>query len=329
MGEPCCLDSAKSAPSQVDSLAAEDHPTQRDEGHERRIGVAYGLAAYLWWGFVAVYFKAVAHVPAMEVLAHRVVWSVVLLIVLLRWRGRLREATRVVRDRVVVATLFGTTALIGVNWFTFIWAVSNNRLLEAGLGYFTNPLVNVLLGFVFLRERLRPWQAVSVLLAAIGVGFRTYYIGSLPVVALVLAFSFGFYGLLRKTARVEAMIGLTVETTLLLPLAIVYLVYLAGTDTIFFGVDSWSTTVLLALGGVVTSVPLLWFTNAARRLRLATIGFMQYLAPTFQCLLAVVAFGEPFQQSQWITFGFIWTALAIYSVDAVRATRQLAVKPQA
>lgn len=303
---------------EVESLAR----PRSDQDRSARVGVVYGLAAYGAWGFVAIYFKAIAHVPAMEVLAHRVIWSVVLLLAMLRWRGRLRPAWSVIRDRTVLWTLLGTTILIAINWFTFIWAVANHRLLEAGLGYFTNPLVNVMLGFVFLRERLRPWQAVSVLLAAIGVGVRTHELGSLPVVAMVLAFSFGFYGLLRKTARVEALIGLTVETTLLAPFALAYLLYLAANDDILFGVHSWSTTILLALGGVVTSVPLLWFTNAARRLRLATLGFMQYLAPTFQCLLAVVAFGEPFERTQWITFGFIWTALAIYTADALRAVRR-------
>jgi len=296
--------------------------TGADAAREARIGVAYGLGAYLSWGFVPIYFKAVSGVPALEVLAHRVVWSVLLLVCILRWRKRLRSAWSVMRDRTVLLTLIGTTILIAVNWFTFIWAVANDRLLEAGLGYFTNPLVNVLLGFVFLRERVRPWQAVSVLLAAIGVGVRTYYLGSLPAVALILAFSFGFYGLLRKTARVEALIGLTVETTILLPFALAYLGYLTATHHIVFGAQSWSTTLLLAMCGAITSIPLLWFTNAARRLRLATIGFMQYLAPTFQCLLAVVVYGEPFARTQWITFGFIWTALAIYSVDALRGIKQ-------
>ncbi len=322
MVEPRCLDPAGTPTVTRASHGGNRSSVHRDAGHEGRVGVAYGLGAYLAWGFVAIYFKAVAQVPSLEVLAHRIVWSVVLLLFLLRLRGHLRQTLSVFRDRRIMIPLIGTTLLIAVNWFTFIWAVANDRVLEAGLGYFTNPLVNVLLGFVFLRERLRPWQAVSVGLAVIGVGLRTYYLGSLPAIALILAFSFGFYGLMRKTARVEAIVGLTVETLLLLPFALGYLVYLFVTDHIFFGTHSWSTTVLLMMSGVITSVPLLWFTNAARRVRLATLGFMQYLAPSLQCLLAVLAFGEVFARTQWITFGFIWTALAIYSIDAYRAMRR-------
>lgn len=317
MSETPCVDRADA--TQLRATQPATASPDATAASAQRVGVAYGLAAYVAWGLVAVYFKAIAHVPPLEVLAHRVVWSVLLLTGILYTRRRLGLIRDALRDRTAMLTLLGTTILIAVNWFTFIWAVANNRLLEAGLGYFTNPLVNVLLGFIFLRERLRPWQAVSVVLAAIGVAVRTYAIGSLPAVALILAFSFGFYGLLRKVVRVESLVGLTIETTLLLPVAVVYLTYLTATGHIYFGTVSWSTTLLLAMAGAVTSIPLLWFTNAARRLRLATIGFMQYLAPTGQCLLAVIAFGEPFERTQWITFGFIWTALAIYSVDALRA----------
>jgi chloramphenicol-sensitive protein RarD len=308
-------DSSAPAPRVDPALAREAEAARQNT----RIGVGYGLGAYLWWGLVPLYFKAVAHVPALEVLAHRVVWSVLLLVFLMQRRGKLSTAWALRRDHRVLLTLFGTTALIAVNWFTFIWAIANQRTLEAGLGYFINPLVNVMLGFVFLGERLRPWQAVSVALAAIGVGYRTYEIGTLPGVALILAFSFGLYGLFRKTARVEALVGLTVETTLLLPLALVYLVFLGAAERMYFVAYSWPTTILLAMGGVITSVPLLWFTNAARRLRLATLGFLQYIAPSMQCLIAVVVFGEPFARTQWVTFGLIWTALAIYSIDAYRA----------
>jgi len=279
------------------------------------VGVAYGLAAYLFWGFVPVYFKAVAHVAALEVLAHRVVWSVVLLAILLRISGSWRSLAGAMGSRRTVLTLLGTTTLIATNWFVFIWTVAHNQVLQASLGYFINPLVNVLLGMVFLRERLRPWQTFSVLLATAGVGYQTWQLGTLPAVALLLAFTFGFYGLLRKTAPVEAVVGLTVETFLLVPLALVYLGYLWRDGALCFGHASWQTNVLLPLGGVVTAVPLLWFTHAARRLRMATLGFLQYLAPSLQFLLAVAAYDEPFTRTHMVSFACIWTALAIYSTS--------------
>jgi len=292
-------------------------------------GVLFGLAAFLWWGLVPIYFKAVAHVSPWEVLAHRIVWSVVLLAVLMRVYRRWPAAVEAVRCRQTVVTLLGTTVLIALNWFVFIWAVGNDRLLEASLGYFINPLVNVLLGFVFLRERLRRWQWISVALAAAGVIYLTWRLGTLPTVGLLLAGSFGFYGLLRKTARVDALVGLTLETTLLAPLALAYLLYLASQEACAFGFQSRQTDVLLALAGVITAVPLLWFANAARRLRLATIGFLQYLAPSLQFMLAVLVYGEPFSTSHLTAFACIWTALAIYSVDTARSRRRVAPAEQA
>lgn len=311
----------------IATLQSSDASDQR----QARVGVAYGLAAYLWWGFVVVYFKAVAHVPATEILAHRIVWSVVLLSILMRAYGRWGVALEAVRDRRTMITLLGTTVLIATNWLTFIYAIASDQVLQASLGYYINPLVNVLLGFAFLRERLRPWQIVSVLLATGGVGYMTINYGRVPYLSLTLAGSFGLYGLLRKTARVDAMVGLTIETGVLLIPAVAYLAYLASQFAapndagelvgLRFGHVSWQTDVLLALGGVITAVPLLWFTNAARRIRLATLGFLQYIAPSLQFLLAVVVYGETFTRVHAWTFGCIWTALAIYSVDTVRAGR--------
>lgn len=292
-----------------------------DARQNARTGVAFGVAAYLWWGLVPIYFKAVAHVPETEVLAHRIIWSTVLLAALMCWFGRWPVALASLKSRKTMVTLGATTVLIAVNWFMFIWAVANDHLLEASLGYFINPLLNVLLGVVFLRERLRPWQIVSVIIAAIGVSYRTFELGELPVVSLVLAGTFGMYGLLRKTAPVDALTGLTVETALLLPLAVGYAVFITIDDRASFCTVSVGTSVLLAMGGVVTAVPLLWFTNAARRLRLSTLGFLQYIAPTLQFLLAVIVFGEPFHRAQLVSFGCIWIALAIYSADAVLSSR--------
>ncbi|MHC4695548.1 MAG: EamA family transporter RarD [Planctomycetota bacterium] len=295
--------------------------TQVDVRRETRIGVAYGLAAYLWWGMVPIYFKQVAHVLPTEVLAHRVIWSVVLLSVLMRIYDRWHVAYDLLRNKLTIITLCGTMILIAGNWLVFIWAVANDRVLQASLGYFINPLFSVLLGFVFLRERLRRWQIVSVALAGIGVAYLTLGYGQVPWVALFLAVSFGFYGLLRKTAKVDALVGLTAETTLLAPLALGYLIYLAIRGDCVFGTQSRWMDLLLALGGVITAVPLLWFTNAARRLRLATMGFLQYIAPSMHFLLAVAVYGEAFTLAHQITFACIWTALIIYSIDTARSSK--------
>jgi chloramphenicol-sensitive protein RarD len=288
-----------------------DQPSQR-------AGVVYGLAAYLWWGFIPLYFKAVASVPPLEVLAHRVLWSLVFLVTFLLIRGRGSKLAALLRDRRSVALLSVTTILIAVNWLVFIWAVFNHHLLQASLGYFINPLVNVLLGFVFLRERLRRWQVVAVVLALSGVVFLAVGSGVVPWVALVLAVTFGTYGLLRKIARPDGLMGLTIETLLLAPAALGWLWWSAGQGVLVFGQHGWTVSLVLLAAGPVTALPLVWFAEGARRLRYATIGFLQYVAPSLQFLLAVVFFGEAFTTVHAVSFGLIWTALAVYSVDTAR-----------
>lgn len=286
-----------------------------------RAGVLYGVGAYGLWGVFPVYFKLVRGVWEWEVLAHRVIWSFVFLSLLLLLKHNWPAARDALRCRRTLVTLVATTVLIAGNWLVFIWAVAHDHVLQASLGYFINPLVNVFLGFVFLHERLRRWQTCSVVLAAVGVGYLTFAGGSFPALALFLAATFGLYGLLRKTARVNAMVGLTIETALLTPPALGFLVYLMITKRAAFGAGVPRLDVLLLLAGVVTATPLLWFTEAARRLRLATLGFLQYLAPTGHFLLAVLAFHEPFTRTHIVAFGCIWTALAIYTLDAARAAR--------
>jgi len=288
---------------------------------EARTGLLWGLSAYFMWGFIVFYFKAVGHVPALEVLAHRVVWSLVLLGVLLGFRGRWRENLATAFKPRVLAVLALSTALIAVNWFTFILAVANQQTLQASLGYFINPLVNVLLGFVVLRERLTPLRWVSVGLATAAVVLLIVQQGAVPVVALVLAFSFGFYGLLRKIMPVDSLVGLTVETKMLLPLAIGYLVWLQTRGEIVFGSLDRSTDALLILAGVVTAIPLLCFANGARRMDYATMGLLQYIAPTLQFAIAVKVFGEPLHPVQLAAFSLIWIGLGIYSFDALRVRR--------
>lgn len=286
-----------------------------------RVGVAYGIAAYGFWGLAPIYFKAVASVPALEVLAHRIVWSVVLLVGFMIIARRGHAARNALRSGQTRLLLTATTLLVATNWFVFIWAVAHNLLLQASLGYFINPLVNILLGVIFLRERLSKWGTVSVVLAAVGVGFQIIQGTGVPYIALILAFSFGFYGLLRKIARVDAVVGLTVETSILFPLAAAYLLVLGFNGDGHFATISRPFDGLLILAGFVTTLPLVWFAKAARRLRLSTIGFIQYLAPSLHFLLAVFVYGETFVWHSAVTFGCIWTALVIYTIDAARKTR--------
>jgi chloramphenicol-sensitive protein RarD len=302
------------------TLHPED-PERARWAHPTRSGLLFGIASYGIWGLVPIYFKAVAEVPAVEVVAHRVAWSMVILSGVLIAQRRLGEARAAMGDFRTLRVLVLTTILIATNWFLFIWAVAHDRVLQASLGYFINPLVNVFLGMVFLRERLSRAGAVAVLLAAIGVGYQAFLGGEFPWIALVLAFSFGLYGLLRKTARVGAVAGLTVETSLLVPAALVYLAWCGTRGTLHFGAGSATIDSLLILSGVVTAAPLLCFTVAARLLPLSTMGFLQYLAPSGHFLLAVLVYGEPLETHHLITFGCIWAALAIFSIDQLRRQR--------
>ncbi|MEE8264814.1 MAG: EamA family transporter RarD, partial [Acidiferrobacterales bacterium] len=254
--------------------------------------------------------------PATEVLAHRVLWATVLLVAVLLLQRRGLELIRELLSWRRVGFYLVTALLVSTNWLIFIWSIQNDRLLEASLGYYINPLVNVLLGTVFLRERLNRWQIVAVALAAAGVMNLVLGYGKFPWVALTLAFSFGFYGLLRKKAGMDAILGLTVETLLLVPAALLFLGWLAFQGSAAFAHAGAKTDVLLIFAGVITAVPLVCFLQAARRLKLTTVGLMQYLAPTLNLLLAVLAYYEPFTTAHLITFVCIWIALAIYSFDA-------------
>ena len=289
---------------------------------ESRRGALYGAAAFLWWGFAPLYFKAIGSVAPLEVLAHRITWSLAFLVALLAGRGRLLATFAMFRDVRTLVTMMVTTCLIAVNWLVFIWSIANGRLVEASLGYFINPLVNVAFGAIFLRERLRRPQLAAVALATVGVLWLTISQGRPPWIALVLAVSFAIYGLLRKLARPTGIQGLTLETTLLVPLALAWMWWRQSHGELAFGHAGLQITMLLCAAGPITALPLIWFAEGARRLRFATIGFLQYLAPTFQFLLAVVAFGEPFTHTHAVGFGIIWTALGLYSWDTARGLRR-------
>jgi chloramphenicol-sensitive protein RarD len=285
-----------------------------------RLGLLYGFLAYGAWGIVPLYFKQVQSVPAWDVLAHRIVWSVVFLLIPITLQSRWSDVGECFRSRRKLMFLCASTLAVGTNWFTFIWAVSHGKVLQSSLGYFMNPLVNVLLGIIFLGERLRRFQAAALLLAACGVANQVAHTGSIPLISIVLAVSFGTYALLRKTMPVGPLVGSLVETTLLLPFGVIFVSRQLFVEiehgTLDLRIWGW-----LLCAGVITAVPLLWFAAAARRLRLATMGFLQYLSPTGQILLAVFLFREPFNRGSLVSFVMIWIALAIYSIDSLRAYR--------
>lgn len=307
----------------LNEFEREDAPAV-DERRRQRSGVIYGLAAFGAWGLLPLYFKSVGSVPPLEVLAHRIVWSLALLLLVTVARGGLRELRQLLRDTRTRLTLACTTCLIAVNWGLFIWSIAHERLLEASLGYFINPLFSVLLGFVFLRERLRPRQTLAVILATGSIVWLTANYGRLPWISLVLAFSFGVYGLLRKRVDASGVQGLTVETLMLTPVAVAWMIWRHGRGELHFLHSGVGLDLRLLAAGVVTALPLVWFAESARRLRLATIGFMQYLAPTGQFLLAVLAFGEPFTRTHAVGFGLIWIALALYTYDTLHGMRVVA-----
>jgi chloramphenicol-sensitive protein RarD len=255
-------------------------------------------------------------------MAHRIVWALVFLagiMIYRRQRGLLRSTIKSWND---VLPHIGTACLLGVNWFTYIWAVSNDQVIETSLGYFINPLINVLLGVVFLRESVRPGQVMAIVVAAMGVSWLTISYGSLPWIALTLAFTFGVYGLVRKTAALDALGGLTVEMGILFVPALALLIYLEVTGSAIFAHASGMTSSLLALAGVVTALPLLLFAAGARRIRLITLGILQYVAPTLQFLLGVFLFDEPFTEELLLGFSLIWLALLVYSVEGAREARR-------
>ncbi|MGD8880241.1 MAG: EamA family transporter RarD [Desulfobacterales bacterium] len=281
-------------------------------------GVAYATSAFLIWGISPIYWKALQAVPAFEIILHRIVWSFFFLMPLILVMRRWKDFVDALKNYRTLLILLFTALIISGNWLLYIWAVNSDKLLQASLGYYINPLVNVVLGTSFLKERLRPLQILAVLLAAAGVLLLTIYYGEFPWIALALAVSFGFYSLIRKTAPVGSLAGLTVETLLLSIPALVYLFYLdsQGAGNIFRA--SLKLDLLLMGCALVTATPLLFFTLGARRLYLSTVGLLQYIAPSCMFLLAVFLFREPFVKAQVVTFAFIWTALAIYSTDSFR-----------
>lgn len=285
---------------------------------ESLVGGGFAVAAFGTWGLLPLYFKAVDEVPALELVAHRAVWSMLLIAGLITLFGRWRTISGALRDRRTLLMLLGSTLFISINWAAYVWAVVHDRVIEVSLGYYINPLINVMLGLAVLRERLSLVQAVAVALAALGVLNLAVQTAGLPWPALAVAFSFGFYGLIRKTTRLDSMEGLFLETLIITPLALGYIGMLGAQGAGHFALGDPGLSVLIVLSSVVTAVPLIWFASAARRLAYVTVGFFQYITPSGQFLLAVFLFGESFTPVHAVTFGCIWTACALVSADTWR-----------
>lgn len=288
---------------------------------ERSLGIWYAIAAYTAWGILPLYWKALKVVPAIEILANRLLWSCIFVVGIIfftkGWQD-IVKAVSVKRNRILVSLC---SLLISVNWFTYIWAVNAGRVVETSMGYYINPLISVLLAVLVLKERLTLWQTISLILAFVGVSIMALSYGKIPWVALTLAVSFGFYGLFKKMAHLSAITSLALETMLIAPIALVYLSAKGVQGTGAFGTVSLSITLLLVLSGVVTAVPLLWFAQGTRRIPLSTMGFIQYLSPTITLFLGVFVYKEPFTHVHAVSFSFIWSALALYSISGILVLR--------
>ena len=289
---------------------------------EQRKGAIFACLAFVMWGLAPIYFKLIQHVTAFEILMHRVVWSVVFLILVVSVLKYWRKIKHIIIQPKLMLMLVVTSGLLGFNWGLFIWAINNNHMLDASLGYYINPLLNVLLGMLFLGERLRKFQGVAVGLAFSGVLLQLVSFGSFPVVAFSLAISFALYGLLRKKLPVEALPGILLEALILLPVALVYWWMMAPSATSSLPNNDWLTNLLLISAGIVTTLPLLCFTGAAKRLQYTTLGFFQYIGPSLMFILAVVFYDEVFDTERLITFACIWSALAIFSWDSYHQSRK-------
>lgn len=288
-----------------------------DDAVRAKQGVLFALAAYTFWGIAPIYFKLVKQVPPFEILAHRIIWAFVLVLILIIAMRRMDRILPIVRSPKLIIRLTIATFLLGGNWFLFIWAINTDHLLDASLGYYINPLLNVAIGMAFFGEKMRRLQLVAIALAVTGVAIQVITFGAVPWVALALASSFATYGAIRKRLPVDSISGLWLETAILTPIMLSYLVFFADSSASDLTANAWQLNALLVAAGLVTTIPLLCFTAAAQRIRYSTLGFFQYIAPSLMFLLAVLAYGEPLEESKLITFVIIWSALALYTIDSV------------
>jgi chloramphenicol-sensitive protein RarD len=294
--------------------------TQTAENHTKT-GIINAISAYVMWGVAPIYFKLLQDVSSDEILMHRVLWASAFLLFIVFAMKKTRALVEIVTNKILLAKLLVTATILAINWYLFIWAVNNDHLLDASLGYYINPLLNVALGMIFLGERLRRWQGFAVFLAVIGVTIQVILLGTLPIISLALAGTFGVYGLLRKKLHVDSLVGLLVESLLMLPVALIFWQFFLTSSTSNLFENNISLNITLVLAGVVTTAPLLCFTAAAKRLTLAALGFFQYIGPSIMFILATLLYQEPLAPAKLITFGLIWTALAIFSYDSYRAKK--------
>ncbi|MBC7985674.1 MAG: EamA family transporter RarD [Sphingomonadaceae bacterium] len=291
-----------------------------DEERQTRAGFGFGLSAYLFWGVVPLYFKLLDHVGAFEIVAHRIAWALPLLLVLVLFARQLGGLLAALRDPAIMRALALSSVLIAINWTIYIWAVIHEQILAASLGYFLNPLVSVLLGVVVLKERLRRWQLAAITLA--GAGVAVLATGALDTlwISITLALSFGTYGLVRKVTPVTAIQGLTIETAVLFAPSLGWIAWVASRGEMGFGADA-GTDALLILGAAVTALPMLLFAAAARRLKLSTLGLLQYVAPSLQFAIGAFVFGEPLSAARIACFALIWAGLLLFTADSLRAAQ--------
>ncbi|TLX45332.1 EamA family transporter RarD [Pseudoalteromonas phenolica] len=285
-------------------------------------GYLYAVLAFLMWGMAPIYFKQIESIAALEILTHRVIWSVLFLILIVFAAKQWHQIQHVIKKPKLLGMLCVSSTLLGFNWGLFIWAVNNDHMLDASLGYYINPLLNVLLGVIFLSERLRKWQIIAVSIASLGVLLQVIAYGSFPVVAFALASSFAIYGLLRKKMPVESLPGLLIEALILMPFALIYWYLTPATVSSDMFNNEVLLNILLVSAGVVTTLPLLCFIGAAKRLPYSTLGLFQYLGPSIMFTLAVTLYGEEFSIERAVTFACIWGALALYSWDSLRASKK-------
>jgi chloramphenicol-sensitive protein RarD len=278
-------------------------------------GIIYAILAYVIWGILPIYWKTINEVPAPQILSHRIIWSFIFVMLILLFRKDWQPFVKAIHSRRTLIIFSLVSILISANWLTYIWAVNAGYIVETSLGYFINPLINVLLGVIFLKEKLRPMQWVPIGLAFAGVLYLTINYGALPWIALLLAFTFALYGLIKKTSSLDSLHGLSLETGIIFFPALIFLIFAERQGIGSLGHTGWFTGLLLVFTGVATALPLLLFSNAARRINLSTIGILQYIAPTLQFLIGVVLYNEPLTRARLVGFVIIWIALIIYSFE--------------
>jgi chloramphenicol-sensitive protein RarD len=288
-------------------------------------GLWYAIGAYAWWGFFPIYWKLLKHVPALQLIGHRIVWSFAALIVVILIIRQWSEFRKSVFNFKVLRLYFLAAILIAVNWFLYVWAVNAGHIVETSLGYYINPLLSVLMGVIFFRERLNLWQWIPIGMAAMGVLYLTISMGSLPWIALVLAFSFASYGLVKKVAPLSSLHGLTLETFILLVPATGFLLYTEYTEAGAFTHSGWLTDLMIIGAGVITTIPLLLFASATKRIPLSFVGILQYIAPTIQFLIGVLFYKEQFSVEQFIGYSLVWIALIIFGFNSFSAYRAKSV----